>query len=188
MWKKEEKPQKAQKKTICFVQYVPFVAFILLTLGGCGYRLATKNFNGGRGQTIAVPTFLNRTVTYRIEQRLAEATRQELIRRTHFNVVSSDSGDVVVSGEVLSYTQVPVTFDQTGRGSTYAMLIDLKIVVTDTNTHKEIFRNDRFSFREVFEIAQMPSDFVREDPAAMDRLSRHFAASIVDTLMHAKTK
>jgi hypothetical protein len=150
--------------------------------------LATKNFDGGRGQTIAVPTFLNRTVTYRIEQRLAEATRQELIRRTHYNVVTSDNADVVVSGEVLNYAQVPVTFDQTGRGSTYAMLIDLKLIVTDTKTHKEIFHNDRFTFREVFQIAQTPSDFVREDPAAMDRLSRHFAASIVDTLMHAKTK
>jgi hypothetical protein len=68
------------------------------------------------------------------------------------------------------------------------MLIDLKIVVTDTKTHKEVFRNDRFTFREVFQLAQTPGDFVREDPAAMDRLSRHFASSMVDTLMHAKTK
>lgn len=164
------------------------MAILFLILPGCGYRLATKNFDGGRGQTIAVPDFLNRTTTYRIEQRLAEATRQELIRRTHYEVVGSDTADVVVSGEVVSYTQVPVTFDQTGRGSTYAMLIDMKIVVTDTKTHKELFHNDRFTFREIFEIAQTSGDFVREDPAAMDRLSRHFATSIVDTLMHAKTK
>jgi hypothetical protein len=195
MCEKEEKPQKQKGSDPSSPHYgttgltpFVFVAFLLLSLGGCGYRLASKNFNGGRGQTIAVPAFLNRTTTYRIEQRLAEATRQELIRRTHYDVVTSDNADVVVTGEVLNYTQVPVTFDQTGRGSTYAMLIDLKIIVTDTKTHKEIFRNDRFTFREVFEIAQTPSDFVREDPAAMDRLSRHFAASVVDTLMHAKPK
>src|SRR5215471_1435922 len=186
MWKREEWPQKAQK--IFSYLFVLFVGFLFLTLPGCGYRLASKNFNGGRGQSIAVPAFLNRTTTYRIEQRLAEAMRQELIRRTHYDVVASDSADVVVSGEVLQYTAVPVTFDQTGRGSRYAMLIDLKIVVTDTSTHKEIFRNDRFTFREIFELAETPGDFVREDPGAMDRLSRHFAASIVDTLMHAKTK
>jgi len=191
MWEKQEKPQRAQKaqrSLLSFVPSVPFVAFFLLILGGCGYRLATKNFNGGQGETIAVPAFLNRTTTYRIEQRLAEAMRQELIQRTHYDVVASDSADVVVSGEVLNYTAVPVTFDQAGRGSTYAMLIDLKIVVMDTKNHKEMFRNDRFTFREVFQLAQTPGDFVREDPAAMDRLSRHFAASIVDTLMHAKTK
>jgi hypothetical protein len=186
MWKREEWPQKAQK--IFSHLFVLFVAFLFLTLPGCGYRLANKNFNGGRGQSIAVPAFLNRTTTYRIEQRLAEAMRQELIRRTHYDVVASDSADVVVSGEVLNYVAVPVTFDQTGRGSTYAMLIDLKIVVTDTKTHKDIFRNDRFTFRENFQLAQTPGDFVREDPAAINRLSQHFAASIVDTLMHAKTK
>jgi hypothetical protein len=191
MWKREGKTGTESNfaaRNCSLSPFFPFVAFLLLILPGCGYRLASKNFNGGRGQSIAVPAFLNRTTTYRIEQRLAEATRQELIRRTHYDVVTSDNADVVVTGEVLNYTQVPVTFDQTGRGSTYAMLIDLKLVVTDTKTHKEIFRNDRFSFREIFQIAQTPSDFVREDPAAMDRLSRHFAASVVDTLMHAKTK
>ena len=181
MCKKREKPQKAQKISLFFV---PFVAIFLMS--GCGYRLASKNFNGGQGQTIAVPTFTNRTTAYRIEQKLSEAVRQELVRRTHYNVVAGDTGDVVMSGEVLNYVGVPVTFDQQGRGSTYEMLVDLKILVTDTKTGKELFRNDRFTYREVFELAQTSGDFVREDPAAQDRLSRRFASSIVATLMHAK--
>ena len=173
--------REAQKRILFFV---PFVAILLLN--GCGYRLANKNFNGGQGQTIAVPTFTNRTTAYRIEQKLSEAVRQELVRRTHFNVVASDAGDLVMLGEVLAYTGVPVTFDQQGRGSTYEMLVDLKILVKDTKTGKELFRNDRFTYREVFELAQTSGDFVREDPAAQDRLSRRFASSIVASLMHAK--
>jgi hypothetical protein len=164
---------------------VLLVLFVFLP-PGCGYRLANKNFNGGQGQTIAVPTFTNRTTAYRIEQKLSEAVRQELVRRTRYNVVAGDTGDVVMSGEVLNYVGVPVTFDQQGRGSTYEMLVDLKILVTDTKTGKELFRNDRFTYREVFELAQTSGDFVREDPAAQDRLSRRFASSIVATLMHAK--
>ena len=165
-----------------------FVLFVLLVFlpPGCGYRLANKNFNGGQGQTIAVPTFANRTTSYRNEQRLSEAVRQELVRRTHYNVVAGDTGDVVMSGEVLAYAAVPVTFDQQGRGSTYEMLVDMKVLVTDTKTGKELFRNDRFTYREVFELAQTSGDFLREDPAAQDRLSRRFASSIVATLMHAK--
>jgi len=164
------------------------VICVICGLSGCGYRLANKNFNGGKGQTIAVPTFLNKTTTYRIEQRISEAVRQELIRRTHYNVVPDDTGDVLVSGEVLSYIAVPVTFDQQGRGSTYEMLVDLKVLVTDTKTKKELFRNDRVTYREVFQLAQTSGDFVLEDPAAMDRLSRRFASSIVATLIHAKTQ
>src|SRR5262249_55553226 len=65
-------------------------------LPGCGYRLANKNLNAGQGRTIAVPTFTNSTTTYRIEQRLTEAVRQEFLRRTRFKVVPAPTGDVVL--------------------------------------------------------------------------------------------
>jgi len=163
-----------------------FSLFLTLALSGCGYRLANKNFNGGDGQTIAVPTFVNKTTTYRVEQRLSEAVRQELVRRTRYKVVSDNTGDVLVAGEVLSFVAVPVIFDQQGRGSVYSILVDLKLQMTDTNSGKILFRNDRFTFREVFELSQSSADFAPEDIPAMERLSRRFAESVVATLMHAK--
>ena len=159
---------------------------LCLALSGCGYRLANKNLGGGQGQTIAVPTFTNKTTTYRIEQRLTEAVRQELIRRTRFRVIPESAGDVVMAGEVLGYTAVPVIFNQQGRGSAYSMLVDVSIHVTDTKTGKVLFRNDRMTFREVFELAQNSPEFVPEDTAALERLARGFASSLVATVMHAK--
>ena len=155
-------------------------------LSGCGYRLANKNLGGGQGQTIAVPTFTNKTTTYRIEQRLSEAVRQELSRRTRFRVVPENTGDVVMAGEVLGYSAVPVIFNQQGRGSAYSMLVDLKVLLTDTKTGKIIFRNDRWTFREVFELAQNSAEFVPEDTAALERLARRFASSLVATVIHSK--
>src|SRR5262249_9677837 len=114
-------------------------------LYGCGYRLASKNLGGGEGRTIAVPTFANQTTTYRIEQRLTEAVRQELIRRTKFHVVPDAAGDLVMAGEVLTYAAVPVIFNQQGRGSAYTMLVDLNVRLTDTKTGKVIFRNDHWT-------------------------------------------
>jgi outer membrane lipopolysaccharide assembly protein LptE/RlpB len=160
------------------------LAFLLLS--GCGYHLANPNFKGGAGQTMAVPAFANRTTTYRIDQRLTEAVRQEFIRRTHYQVVPAVSGDVVMSGEVLNYTAVPVLFDQQGRGSAYEILIDMKVLVTETKTGKVLFQNDRFTFREVFELSQTSADFIPEDPAAMDRLARSFASFLVSSIMHVK--
>ena len=61
--------------------------------------------------TIAVPTFINRTTTYRVEQRITDAVRQELIKRTRYKVVPEESGDVVMAGEVLSFIAVPVIFN-----------------------------------------------------------------------------
>jgi len=142
--------------------------------------------NAGKGQTIAVPTFTNTTSTYRIEQRLTEAVRQELIRRTQFSVVPDNQGDVVMAGEVLSYIAIPVIFNRQGRGSAYTMVVDMNVRVTETKTGKVLFRNDRFSFRDVYELAQSSSEFVPEDPAALDRLARRFASSLVASVMHTK--
>ena len=162
------------------------ILLVCLTLSGCGYHLANKNLGGGDGRTIAVPTFANNTATYRIEQRVTEAVRQELIRRTTFKVVPDTSGDLVMRGEVLNYTAVPVIFNQQGRGSAYSMLVDLNVRLTDTRTGKVVFQHNGWTFREVFELSQSSVDFVPEDTAALDRLARRFAASLVASVMHSK--
>jgi len=163
------------------------VVYLFITaLSGCGYRLASKNLGGGEGRTIAVPTFANQTTTYRIEQRLTEAVRQELIRRTRFKVVPDNTGDLVLVGQVLSYGAVPVIFNQQGRGSVYAMLVGMNVRLTDTKTGKVVFQNDSWAFREIFELSQTSAEFVPEDPASLNRLSRRFASSLVASLMHSK--
>jgi outer membrane lipopolysaccharide assembly protein LptE/RlpB len=162
------------------------IVLICLILSGCGYRLANKNLGGGEGRTIAIPTFTNKTTAYRIEQRMTEAVRQELIRRTRFKVVPDTSGDLVMTGEVLNYAAVPVIFNQQGRGSAYTVLVDLNVRLTEAQTGKIIFQNDRWTFREVFELSQSSAEFVPEDTAALERLARRFASSLVASVMHSK--
>ena len=163
-----------------------FIVLLCLILPGCGYRLANKNLSAGQGQTIAVPAFTNRTTTYRIEQRITEAVRQELTRRTRYKVVTDDTGDVVMSGEVLAYVAVPVIFNQAGRAYAYSLNVDLKVKVADTKTGNVLFQNDRFTFRDVFELSPNSGQFVPEDSAALDRLSRRFASSLVGTVINGK--
>jgi hypothetical protein len=163
-----------------------FIILVCLLSSGCGYRLATQQLNNGAGRSIAVPTFSNKTTTYRIEQLLTEEVRRELIRRTRFKVVPDNTGDVVMTGEVLNYTAVPVIFNQQGRGSAYTILLDLNIRVTETQTGKVLFQNNRLTFREVFELSQSSSEFVPEDTAAQERLARRFASSLVASVMHSK--
>jgi len=91
-----------------------------------------------------------------------------------------------MTGEVLSYAAVPISFNQQGRGSAYTMLVDLKVLLTDTTTGKVVLQNDHWAFREGFELSQSSPDFVPEDPAALDRLARRFASSLVASVMHSK--
>ena len=136
--------------------------------------------------TIAVPAFVNRTTTYRIEQRITDAVRQEFIKRTRYKVVSEESGDVVMAGEVLSFIAVPIIFNQQGRGSSYSLLVDMSVRLTESSTGKVLFQNDRWTFREVFELAQNSSDFVPEDTPAVERLARRFASTLVASMLSAR--
>ena len=162
------------------------IVSLCLLLTSCGYHLAGKQLNDGNGRSIAVPTFLNRTTTYRVEQQITEEVRRELIRRTRFKVTSEDTGDIVVAGEILAYNAVPVIFNTEGRGSAYTILVDFRVHVTDTQTGKVLFQTDRTTFREVFELAQQSGEFVPEDPAAVERLARRFASTLVASLAHSK--
>src|SRR4029453_18001857 len=159
--------------------------FVLIT-SGCGYRLAARKGDIGAGRTLAVPTFLNATNSYRIEQRLSEAVRQEFARSTHYKVTSTNAGDVLVKGEVSGYGISPSVFDERGRASQYAVSIQMKIVVTDNATGKTLFASDAMAFRDYFQLSPNSDDFVPEDPAALNRMAEKFASSVVAGMVHAK--
>lgn len=156
----------------------------LAVFGGCGYRLAARKGDVGTGKTISVPTFANNTVSYRIEQRMSEAVRKELARTTHYKVTSGSTGDIVVTGEVVGYGTNPTVFDDFGRASQYAIGVLMKVRVTEASTGKVLLQNDSMSFRDSFQLSQNPSDFVLEDPAALDRLAERFASVIVASIVH----
>jgi outer membrane lipopolysaccharide assembly protein LptE/RlpB len=160
------------------------LSLLVVVLSGCGYRLASRKGDVGNGQTIAVPTFNNITYTYRIEQRMTESVRRELARRTHYKVTSADTGDVVLRGEVLSYSTSPTVFDPSGRAAQYALGLTMKVSITESATGKVLFENGSMSFRETFQLSQNAGDFVPEDPAAVDRMASSFASAVVAALVH----
>lgn len=166
------------------MRFVKLVLLLLILLAaGCGYQLATKRADAGRGKTIAVPTFTNATTTYRVEQRLSESLRRELIQRTRYKVISGDSGDVKINGEILAYAAFPRTL-VAGRASSYIISVDLKIVVTDTKSGKVLLQKDHWAFQENFELAPNSAEFVPEEPAAVDRIGATFASSLVAALLN----
>ena len=160
------------------------LVLLLATLTGCGYRLAARKGDVGAGQTLAVPTFVNNTSRYRIEQRISEAIRKEFARNTHYRVVSSDAGDVVLRGEVSDYNTGPTVLEESGRAAQYAVTVILKVSVTEVATGKALYQNNSMVFRETFQLSQNAGDFVPEDPAALERLANRFASAVVASLVH----
>jgi hypothetical protein len=164
---------------------VILAAILLTSLSGCGYRLGTAGGDVGEGQTLGVPVFENLTTEFRIEQRLTAALRRELLQRTRYEVTPSAEGDVRLEGQVLGITSIPVILTEAGRGVGYTVTVDLLVRMTETSTGQVIFENPRWTFREVFELSNNSEQFVPEDTAAMERLARRFAESLVAALFSA---
>jgi hypothetical protein len=168
-------------------QHLLPLAFGALTfLLSCGYQVA------GRGErlppdikTIAVPIFVNRSSTFRIEQKLAAAITHEFIERTKFRIAPTpDGADAVLNGTVKDVRSGVITFDlNTGRASSLQIQVTADVKLQDLHSKKVVYANPNFVFREEYQVSQTTSGLFEEDQAALDRLSRDLARTLVTELL-----
>jgi hypothetical protein len=168
-----------------------FVLAICLTLSaplnGCGYHTAgSATHIPASVRTIAVPVFATHAQAYHTEMALTQAVVRELNVRTRYRVLSSASdADAVLSGTILTQTSVPLTYDSTtGETSSYLVTITMKVVLT-ARDGRVLYRNDALSYREQYQSTQDLTGFIREDPAAVNRLARDFAQALVGDMLES---
>ena len=154
--------------------------------GGCGYHVAGRGNNlPAEWKTLAVPAFENKTLRYRIEQRLTEAVVKEFLARTAYRIVPVEANaDAVLHGTVNSIETYPVLFDTaTGRATTQLVTVRLKVRLIDRQSGKVIYQNDEYVFREQYEISTDVKSFFEEQSPALGRLARDFAAALVSAVL-----
>jgi hypothetical protein len=164
---------------------IHLVATIVLLASGCGYRVAGRGTTLPPGaHTIAVPAFVNRTTTYRIEQRLTEAVVHEFIARTNYRVVpDADGADLVLQGEVTNLGLGAVLYDPTtGAATTVLVTVQLRVDLRD-RAGKSLYQNNGLVFREPYEISENIASFFQEEGPTLDRMSRDFAAHVVSDIL-----
>lgn len=152
----------------------------------CGYHTA-----GHAAQlppdirTIAIPSFKNETLTYRIEQMLTASVVREFTTRTRYHIVSdpSDDADATLRGTVLSTTASPLTYDTaSGRAASVLVVVSMRVVLTDRHG-KVLYENPAYLFREQYEVSQDLATFFEEDSPAFRRLSQDFARTLVSNVL-----
>ncbi len=158
----------------------------VIALGACGYQV------GGKGalippdiKTIAIPAFINQTAQFCIEQQMTQAVTRELIDRTKYLVTQNPAhADAVLQGTIESVQQGVVTFNpQTGSASTLQVEVIASVKLVDLHTKKVVFSNPHYVFRDEYQISPAASTLIEEDPAALDRLSRDFARTLVTDIL-----
>jgi outer membrane lipopolysaccharide assembly protein LptE/RlpB len=118
---------------------------------------------------------------------LTQAVVRELNTRTRYRVLTSDSGDAdaVLRGTILTQTAVPLTYDSTsGETSSYLVTVTVKVVLT-ARDGRVLYQNDALAYREQYQSTQDITGFIREDPAAVNRLARDFAQALVGDMLES---
>jgi len=148
-------------------------------VAGRGDRLPTNL------KTIAVPIFTNETSAFRIEQKLAAAITREFIERTHFRVTPNPAeADAVLRGAVKDVRSGVITFDlDTGRATSLQIQATASVELVDARTHRVIYANPNYIFREQYQISQVSAALFEEQEAALDRLARDLARTLVTAIL-----
>lgn len=160
---------------------------ILLIATGCGYHQAGKASRLPTSvNTIAIPTFVNQTQTYRIETILTNAVVREFNTRTNYRVVSNAyDADAILSAQVVSAQTAPVTYDsENGRASSAIVTVHVKVNLTGKDG-RVLFSDQNYTFREQYQISRELSSFFAEESPALNRLSNDFARSLVSNVLEA---
>ena len=164
-----------------------------LSSSGCGYALAGHGaFLPSYIKTIGIPTFLNRTTVFNLETTLTQKVRSEFIGRGKYEILpEAASVDALLSGEVLSVTITPASFNAQQLASRYVITMTAKIELHDMHANNAVlWENPSLVFSQDYEAtsgvnAIDPAAFFGQDTNAYERLTADFARTIVSSILEA---
>lgn len=167
------------------------LAFCLPALAGCGYHTVGSATHLPPGlKTLAIPLFTTQTNANHTEIALTDAVLREFAARTHFRVVPSDSpgsadADATLHGTILKQYSAPLTYNTTTQqSSSYLITLVVSVTINDRDGHV-LYQNKNYVYREQYQTTSDLPTFIQEDPAAVARLSRHFASQLVSDVLES---
>jgi len=152
----------------------------------CGYKPAGKGKSlPSYIKTVAVPVFKNSSLKYRVEQRFTQAVIEEVLRRARgLRVVTSpENADAVLDGDIRAFRASGSLLDDKGRTRVWDVRIIVSVSLRDLHNNKVLFSNQRMSFEGEYELSDDPQSFFNEENAAVDRIAKDFAQTVITTVM-----
>ena len=154
----------------------------LFAVAGCGYRaVGSMGHLSPDVHTLAVPVFTTRTNTYRTEIVMTDAVIREFAARTKFRVspAADPTADAVLHGTILKESVTPLTYNASiQESSSFVVTVVVSVSLMDREG-KVLFEDKNYVFRQQYQSTTDLPTFLQENPAAVERLSRDFARTLV---------
>ena len=144
------------------LKLMPVLSAMLICLASCGYHFSGEGAGPKPGLTlIAIPVFDNKTSEPNLGAKIAEALRQEFIRKGNMKVVTVEEAEAVFKGTVRSIRVLPVAHHAVSGVANQIttenmLMLTVDILCEDKKTHKILWRNPNFSYRKVYQVNSNP--------------------------------
>ena len=94
--------------------------------------------------------------------------------------------DAVLKGTVKDVRARAITFDvNTGRATSLQVRVTAEVKLEDLHSHRILFANSDYVFREEYQVSESPSALFQEDRPALDRLARDLARTLVTDILES---
>jgi outer membrane lipopolysaccharide assembly protein LptE/RlpB len=152
----------------------------------CGYALVGRASSLPPDiKAVYVAPLENKTTRAQLEQFLTSALTDELVTRRRFTIVrTAGDADAQLEGAVTQFRVTPVTFNNDGRATEYEITIVAAMTFERTSAEEAVvWENDRYLFRETYEIDESAEDFFDRENEAIVKAAQRFAESMVADLL-----
>lgn len=116
--------------------------FTLILISGCGYRPVVQRGPLVEANGVNVTLFANKSFRPGVEGVLARDLVDEFALRTGGRVLPGDQAELELSGEILSYTTVPVSYTALDAIKEYKMVIAVQATLHEQRTRKVLWKGE----------------------------------------------
>ena len=161
------------------------LTLLAAALAGCGYALVGRGSNLPPDiKSVYLKPIENRTPRQTVEQILTRAIADEMVKRQRFRLTASREGaDAELSGAVVGFGATPVTFDQSGRATSYEISLTASIVFKRISDDKVLWKNNRYTYSESYAVDPSSSAYFDRENQAIESAAKRFSQSMISDLL-----
>ena len=156
---------------------VAMVLGVAVTLAGCGYTVRGHLPDDVR--TVAVPILGNRTTKPAVETEMTRALADAFATDGRLKVVSRDTADALLEGEVTGYELVSIAFDPAANVRLYRLVVTMNVRFRDVRRNTLLFRQEGLSEKADFRVSGAVSETISREEIALRAATLDIARAIV---------
>jgi hypothetical protein len=153
----------------------------MLIVAGCaGYRLGPVNGLAAGETSIQVSPFLNRTLQPRLTDAVTTQLRQQVQKDGTFRLASRNDGDIVLSGALIKYSRVELSFTSgdTLTANDYRLSLTAQVTARDRISGRMLLDQPVTGYT----LVRVGTDLTSSERQALPLLAEDLARNVVALL------